>query len=123
MAFGLGGPLFAWHQDRVAVALWGSASYGTEVAAYRGWIQALLGGTMISYAWAMVFLVARPLRRRQTWAAWAVLVATLNWFVVDTSISAAHGVWVNVAFNTAALVSTLIPLALLVPWLRAADRG
>ena len=42
----------------------------------------------------------------------------LNWFVVDTGISAAHGVWVNVAFNAFALLSTLVPLALLVPWLR-----
>ena len=123
VAFGLGGPAFAWHQDRVAVALWGSAGYGTEVAAYRGWIQALLGGTMISYAWAMLFLVARPLRQRQAWAAWAIAIATLNWFIVDTSVSAAHGVWINVGFNVTALLATLIPLALLAPWLRPGDRG
>ena len=118
VAFGLDSPAFAWHQDRVAEALWGDAGYGEQVARYRGWIQALLGGTMISYAWAMVFIVAVPVRRREPWAGWAIAAATLNWFVVDTGVSLAHGVGVNVAFNCVALASTLIPLALIWPWLR-----
>ena len=44
---------------------------------------------------------------------------TLNWFVIDTAISATHGVWINVAFNLVALGSIAIPLALMIPWLRA----
>ncbi|PRP91715.1 hypothetical protein ENSA5_52950 [Enhygromyxa salina] len=59
-----------------------------------------------------------PLRRRQRWAAWAVAITTLNWCVVDTSLSAAHGVGVNVAFNLVALSSVAVPLATLTPWLR-----
>ncbi|KIG13634.1 hypothetical protein DB30_07842 [Enhygromyxa salina] len=121
VAFGLDGPLFAWHQDRVALALWGTADYGIEVSAYRGWIQAVFGGTLISYAWAMLFLTAVPLRRREAWAAWAIAIATLNWVVVDTAISSAHGVWINVAFNAVALTSTAVPLGLMIPWLRARD--
>lgn len=118
VAFGLGSPLFGWHQGRVAEALWGSVEYGEQVAAYRGWIQALLGGTMISYAWAMIFVVCVPLRRAEPWAAWAIGVATLNWFVIDTSLSAVHGVMVNVVFNLVALLSIAAPLALMLPWLR-----
>lgn len=119
IAFGLDGPLMAWHQDRVARALWGTADYAGHVAAYRAWIQALVGGTMISYAWAMLWLVAIPLRRREPWAAWAIAIATLHWFAIDTSLSAAHGVAVNVAFNCVALLLVAIPLAIMLPWLRA----
>ncbi|PRQ09573.1 hypothetical protein [Enhygromyxa salina] len=122
IAFGFDGPLFAWHQDRVARSLWGTAEYGLEVSAYRGWIQAVFGGTLISYAWAMLFLVAIPLRRRERWAAWAIAIATLNWVVVDTAICLAHGVWINVAFNAVALTSIGAPLAMMIPWLRAGGR-
>jgi hypothetical protein len=118
IVFGLDGPLFAWHQDRVGLALWGSTDYGPEVAAYRRWIQAVLGGTMIAWAWTMLAIVAVPLRRREPWAVWVIVVSTLNWFVLDTTISAMHGVSINVAFNCVALASIGIPLALLAPWLR-----
>lgn len=120
VAFGLGGPVFAWHQERVAEALWGVATYDSQTTAYRGWIAALLGGTMVSYAWAMLFIVAVPLRRRERWAGWAIAIATLNWFAIDTALSAAHGVWINVAFNTTALTMTAVPLAIMVPWLKRA---
>jgi hypothetical protein len=124
VALGLDGPVFAWHQDRVALALWGAPEYGAEVSAYRGWIQAVFGGTMISYAWAMLFVAAVPLRRREPWAAWAIAIATLNWFVIDTAVSASHGVWINVGFNLVALSSSIVPLALMIPWLRdRPDRG
>jgi hypothetical protein len=120
VAFGLGGPMFAWHQDRVAEALWGTSEYDPYTAAYRGWIQALVGGTMISYAWAMLFIVAVPLRKRERWAVWAIIVATLNWFAIDTTISAVHGVWINVAFNASAMVMIAIPLAVMAPWIKRA---
>lgn len=120
VAFGLGGPLFEWHQARVAEALWGNVEYHVHAAAYRGWIQALLGGTMISYAWAMLFITAVPLRRRERWAVWAIAIATLNWFLIDTTLSATHGVWINVAFNATALAMTAIPLAIMLPWVTRA---
>jgi hypothetical protein len=117
IAFGLDGAAFAWHQDRVATSLWGSAEYGTQVTAYRAWIQALLGGTLIAWAWAMLGLVAIPLRRRERWAAWIIGISTLHWFVIDTTISAIHGVGINVAFNLGGLTMIGIPLLLLIPWL------
>lgn len=118
VAFGLDGPAFAWHQDRVALALWGAPDYGPEVTTYRAWIQALLGGTMIAWAWTMLAIVAIPLRRRERWAVWVIVISTLNWFVIDTGVSAAHDVDINVAFNAVALASIAVPLAMLLPWLR-----
>ncbi|HLT35222.1 MAG TPA: hypothetical protein VK034_03030, partial [Enhygromyxa sp.] len=119
IAFGLDGWAFAWHQDRVAAALWGTTEYGAEATAYRAWIQALLGGTMIAWAWTMLAIVAIPLRRRERWAVWCIVISTLHWFVIDTGVSAAHGVGINVAFNVVALASIAIPLALMIPWLTA----
>lgn len=121
VAFGLGSPLMAWHQDRVGLALWGHAAFGSEAAAYQTWAAGLIGGTIISYAWAMLWLTAVPLRRGERWAAWAIAIATSNWCVVDTAISLVGKVWVNVIFNLVALSSVMIPLALMVPWLREAS--
>ena len=123
IAFGLDGPLMAWHQDRVGAALWGNSEYATQTDAYRGWIQALLGGTMIAWAWTMLAITAIPLRRREPWAKWVMLVSTLNWFVIDTGVSWAHGVTINVAFNCVALGSIVGPLGLMVAWLRQPNRA
>jgi hypothetical protein len=110
VAFGLGSPAFAWHQSRVAEALWGSPHYGPEVQSYRSWIAALLGATMAAWAVALAFIVAIPFARRERWAFWCVLVSVAAWFPVDTFVSWRHGVMVNVVFNLGALAMLLLPL-------------
>ncbi len=110
IALALDSSVFDWHQDRVGVSLWGSPDFGPEVAAYRHWIQALLGGTFSSWAVAMLALTWIPMRRGERWAWWTIVASLLSWFWVDTWRSFADGVWVNVAFN---LCGLLIPMALL----------
>jgi hypothetical protein len=112
--------LFAWHQDRVGLALWGSVDFPSEAARFRAWSFALLGGTMASWGVALLWVVARPFARREPWAWWAVVTSLAAWFPVDTALSAAHGVWVNVAFNAAALLMLAIPLAATRRWFRRA---
>lgn len=118
VALAIDGPLWAWHQESVANALWGSAEYGPEVEAYRAWAMALLGGTIASWAVAMMWVVAVPMRRREGWAWWAVITSTMAWFWIDTAVSAAHGVMINVLFNLGALLMLAIPLAMTWSWRR-----
>lgn len=86
------------------------------VALARGF---LLAGFALQIA--LGHLVAVPLRRRERWAGWAIAIATANWFAIDTTLSAAHGVWINVAFNVGALAMIAIPLAIMLPWLKRAS--
>lgn len=116
VALGIDGPLWAWHQDRVGLALWGSSTFPPDVGAYRGWAMGLGGATIASFAVAGLWIVAVPLRRGEPWAPVALLTSVLAWFPVDTVISAAHGVWINVWFNTSALLMICVPLAVVWRW-------
>ncbi len=122
IALALSSPLFDWHQDRVGLALWGSAEFGPEVAAYRHWIQALLGGTLASWAVAGLVITWIPLRKGERWAWWTSVVSLLSWFFVDTWRSFMDGVLVNVVFNLCGLVVPLVLLALVWPGLAESAR-
>lgn len=109
-AFGYDSALWAWHRQGVARALWGLAEVPEVAWPLMRQLCAMLGATIACWALAMLCLVRGPLRRREPWAWWAILTSFLSWFVVDTGLSARHGVWINVAFNVGAAIMTLGPL-------------
>ena len=121
VALAIDTPLWDWHQERVGLALWGEADYPAEADAYRQWMSALLGGTISCWAVAMIWIVAIPMRRRESWAWWAIITSTLVWFSIDTAISALHGVGINVFFNVMALSMIAIPLAMTWSWSGSGD--
>jgi cytochrome c oxidase assembly factor CtaG len=63
------------------------------------------------------FVAAVPFARRERWAWWATLGSLALWFVVDSSLSLAHGA----AFNV--LLINLMPLVVFVPPLVATRRA
>jgi len=115
VAFGYRWSIWGWHRRRMAEALWGTATIPAEAWPVADQLLAMLGATMACWGLAMAFVVAVPLRRREPWAWWCVASSALLWFTVDTGLSAAHGVWVNVAFNCAAGVMIGAPMALVWP--------
>ena len=102
---------FAWHREGTAQALWSSSSFPAEVEPFRDFIMGVLGATMVSWAVALIFVVAVPFARRERWAWWCVTISVLSWAPVDTSISLAHGVRVNALFNLMGIAMLAIPLA------------
>jgi hypothetical protein len=83
-----------------------------EATAFQAWIYGVLGATMLGWGVAVVGLVRVPFARREAWS-WNTLVAALAlWFVLDTSLSAWHGVMPNVGINTAFAVVLGLPLAM-----------
>jgi hypothetical protein len=116
VAFAIDTPLWAWHQDRIASTLWGDPAFSAETHAFRAWAMALVGATIASWAVAMCWVVAIPLRTGARWSRWAILTSTLAWFFVDTGISAAHSLHINVAFNVLAVAMIAVPLALTWSW-------
>ncbi len=104
-------PIFAWHREGTAEALWSVGQFPAEVEPFVGFIMGVLGATMASWAIALLFVVALPFARRERWAWWCVVASLCAWAPVDTGISLAHGVRVNAGFNAMALIMLAIPLA------------
>jgi hypothetical protein len=115
-------PLWGWHQEPLAAALWGGP-FPAVVEPYRTLTMGMLGATMASAAAPMCLVLWVPFRRREQWAWWAVLLSMAVWYPVDTAVSVACSVWVNVALNTVVLVSVLVPLAVCWPWFQAAPEA
>lgn len=115
VAFGYRGALWGWHRRGVAEALWSAAEVPAEALPLMDQLTAMLGATIACWGLATALVVAIPLRRGERWAWGCVAGSALLWFVVDTGLSAAHGVWVNVGFNLAALVMMGVPLAMIAP--------
>ncbi len=110
----------AWHRQRVAQELWGLGEVPEQAMPILRQLAAMLGSTIACWALAMVCVVWWPLRRRERWA-WACIGASSAlWFVVDTALSASHGVTTNVLFNCGAAVMIAVPLALVRPGLAPA---
>jgi len=118
VAVGYRSPIWGWHRRRMAEALWGTQEIPPEAWPVAEQLLAMLGATMACWGLAMAAVVAVPLRRRELWAWWCVAASALLWFTVDTGLSAANGVRVNVAFNCAAALMMGLPLALVWPGLR-----
>lgn len=108
-------PFWAWHRERVAAALYGSASLPPDARPILALFAAMLGGTMAAWGVAVAWLAHRPLRRGERWAAWATATSLAAWFPLDTGLSALHGAWVNVLFNAGAAAAIAVPLALAWP--------
>lgn len=88
-----------------------------QAAAFRAFIFGPLGGTMAGSFLLQTFVVAVPFARRERWAWWAVGGALTLWFVVDSSLSVAHGA----AFNV--LLVNLAPVVVFAPPLAATRRA
>ncbi len=58
----------------------------------------------------MLLVVRFGIAAGHRWAGWTEVGAMDLWYVLDTSISAYNGVWINVAFNTFFLLLYAIPL-------------
>jgi hypothetical protein len=78
--------------------------------AFQGWVYGAWGATVIGWGLMAAALVRYALPRREAWAWWAMAAAIGAWYVLDTAISALHGVWVNVVLNTVLMVIFVIPL-------------
>lgn len=115
LAFFPDGPLWAYHTEALAGALFGGV-LPEEAAVVRRFLMGPLGGTIAGYFVLQAFIVLGPFRRREPWAWWAITGALVLWFVVDSSMSLLHGAAFNVwMVNVGTLVLVGLPLALTAP--------
>ena len=90
---------------------WGAAPLDPSTAAFQGWIYGVLGATVAGWGVCLAFIAHYPFAARQPWAWSAVAWGLGLWYLVDTAISVANGVYFNVAFNTLILFAAALSLA------------
>ncbi len=112
VAFAYDTPLFAWHSERVALALWDRPTFPAEAAALRDFLMGVLGATMFGSASAQLWVTLVPFARREPWAFCCVATGLLLWAPIDTGLSLAHGVWINAVFNLMPIAMMAVPLAM-----------
>lgn len=97
----------------------GTANHSTEL---KNWLFGVLGGTILGFHILMIFIIVFPLKRMERWAYYALWIAMLAWFIVDTSSSLYHAAYFNVVIiNLFALVVNVIPLLFLKPYFMATE--
>ncbi|NBC19029.1 MAG: hypothetical protein GVY18_17140 [Bacteroidetes bacterium] len=81
--------------------------------AFGAFLLGPLGATISGFYVLQFFIVKNAFRRRERWAWWAIALATLVWFVVDSIRSLQHGAVFNVwMINVPALTVIALPLAM-----------
>jgi hypothetical protein len=87
-----------------------SAPIGPSMQSFQGWAYGVWGATVAGFGVLAAFVARVPFRARRRWARDALVAAIAVWFVLDSGLSAMHGVWFNVAFNSAVLIALAVPL-------------
>ncbi len=98
--------------NQIDPAFWApSAEMGAGTARFQAWIYGVLGATVAGWGVLLAFISHFPFKAKERWA-WNAIAAGIGlWYVLDTPLSAYHGVSFNLLFNTALLLLIAIPLA------------
>lgn len=102
--------LFEWMDDLFYPVFYYKTAPSAAEAAFKAWTYGVIGAVMAGWGVMMVFVVAIPFKRKESWAWTATLASVVVWFVLDTSASAFYKVIPNVILNTVALVAFVAPL-------------
>ena len=110
-----------WLGDTVFDLLGFGPEDGNIVESQREYIRLLygiLGAVIVGWMTTIGAIVAGPLQRREVWAWWAIVIATLIWFLLDTGLSLVLGFVGHALFNVTFAVGLAVPLAALKQRLR-----
>jgi hypothetical protein len=83
------------------------------ISPLQGWLVGVLGATMAGWGISMLFLIMYPLRKKEMWSWNAIMLSLVVWYLIDTTLSARSGVYLNVVINTIFLIQFLAPLLFL----------
>ncbi len=104
-----------WLGDHVFERLgFGPAAGGVTSAPAREYLRlvyGILGAVLTGWMLTLIAVVARPLRRGERWAWWAVAGPAAVWFVLDTGLSLVQEHGGHAVFNLVFAVLLGVPLA------------
>ena len=103
--------LFAPFGDEFDKAFFASGGITDPERQFQQWTYGVVGATMVGWGIFMLFIIRYAFPERKRWAWSCFLTGIVTWYVIDSGISAYHGVGANVILNTVILVLTMVPLA------------
>jgi len=102
--------LFAFFDDQLSRIFWTTA-VPPGLAAYQGWLYALLDSILIAWGVNMFFIVQNAFKRQEKWAWNALFIGLLVWYLIDSGFSLRYGVVFNAVVNTGLFGLGLMPLS------------
>jgi hypothetical protein len=84
---------------------------GERAREYIRLLYGVLGAAIAGWMTTIGVIAAGPLRRRESWAWWAIVAALLVWFVLDTGLSLFLGFVGHALFNIVFAVALTLPLS------------
>jgi hypothetical protein len=106
-----GTPAFGPLHGLIDPAFWPAGPSDPGTLEFRSWAYGVWGAALAGWGVSVVFLAREMLGRGKPWAWRALAFGTGLWFVLDSSVSAIHGVWINAAINVVVLALVALPLA------------
>ena len=104
-------PLFLPYNRALAQIFWQSSEVPAEVAPFRAFIWAPLGGTIACCYLLLAYIARYPFRRKESWARNAVIVAFGTWIILDSVVSIYYGVYFQVyIINAFSFLVKALPL-------------
>ncbi len=84
---------------------------GARPREYIRLLYGVLGAAIIGWMTTIAMIAVGPLKRRESWAWWAIVAAVGVWFVLDTGLSLILGFVGHALFNIVFAVALALPLS------------
>jgi hypothetical protein len=105
-------PLFDLFNQQIDPAFWGTRTVDDAARQFQHWLYGVWGATISGWGVFLTFIALYPFRQKERWA-WNCLALGLSiWFILDTGLSLAYGVYFNVVFNVVLALLVGIPILL-----------
>jgi len=102
--------LFSFYTEAIAETFF-SGLISDQHKELQSFLFGIIGGTVAGYFVLQTFIVLFPFYRREPWAWYAILIAILTWFVIDSGLSFYHSAAFNVwMINIWPMILICIPL-------------
>lgn len=85
-------------------------SFGDEQVRYVSLAHAVIGGVMVGWGVAMLYVVRSLLAKGQGEGWYIITMSIAAWYIPDTAYSILSGFWQNAVLNTVFLSLFLVPL-------------
>ncbi len=116
LLFGIGMALFSSSRSfhifhrQIDPAFWQTAPAETNIRLFQGWVYGVWGATLAGWGVFLAFIAAFPFRAREKWAWNCIAAGLLLWYLLDTGISLAYGVFFNAGVNSILLILAGLPV-------------
>ena len=102
--------IFAPLTEQIDKVFWSGSATTLPVLQFQKWVYGVWGATVAAFGLLAAWVARHAFARREPWARDALAAAVACWYLLDTAVSVASGVWANAILNTVVLALFLPPL-------------